>query len=199
MKLIKLAALSLVVLNSQAAFSHANAGKDSTTVDARVEFVAPLTVTGTNIEFGVFTTEFVASDLIYLNPIDGKIGLVDGSALDSDLFDADHGRGSLEVSGWSANDLTGSSADSSYNPGIKVWVTDQTHATDTAFTTTVLCSSGGALITGCTKDYSNADLAAIVTAGDNTIDWNLGGQIDFTGAPAPGIYTAQFEFTAAYY
>ena len=111
MKLLKLAALSTLVLGSQAfAFTATGNGGDADKIVARVEFVAPLTVKSIrNINFGTLLTSWDNSVDIVLNPTDST-----RAAGSFNVFSDDFQTGLVEIAGFGSN---GANQDKAYNGG----------------------------------------------------------------------------------
>ena len=206
MKLVKLAALATLVLGSQAFaqtkgnYTSSNNAAVSATVQAKVEFVNPLEITSSNIDYGAFLINKVATgNIIKLDATNGDMD----APTDSDVFTDDHKRGEIEVSGWDgtgtqgngdANDFTGAG----YVSGVRISVDTITGdmASGGALEKTLNCSFASTLVPSCTADY---DVNFLSTT--NSITWDLGGEIlikDRTKLLA-NVYTQDFVFTADYY
>ena len=200
MKLVKLAALATLVMGSQAfAYTSTGAAEVSATVEAKVEFVNPLAITGTNIDYGSFLINKVATgNIIELNPATSALN----APTDSDIFDDDHQLGSIEVSGWAEYQGNGDANDFSGNGYVAgVYVSANTVTGDMnsggALTKTLECHDtiNNVAVASCAGSY---DLTYLST--NATIEWNLGGEIEITDKTLlnAAVYTQDFIFTADY-
>ena len=210
MKLLKLAALSSVVLAAQAIAAPTGNGAGKAQVEAKVEFVSPIAAIAKRpLDFGTMLTSW-SSGSIEVAVSDGTgttartVG-TDAQGNNVNIFDDDYTSAHVEISGFStANAGTRVSGlqvkvdGSAITNTADVLTLDMGQDPDT-FVNTLSCTDSLGVKTDSDTcglmTFTNADIGA-----NTKIDLYFGGELTRgTAAITPKVYTAQFDVTASYY
>ena len=210
MKLLKLAALSSVVLASQVMAAPTGNGAGKAQVEAKVEFVSPITAEAKRaLDFGTMLTSWSTGSIeVAVSDAAGTTARTvgqDANGNDVNVFDDDYTSAHVEITGFSTTNV------GTRVSGLQITV-DGTAITDTAgvltldmgqdadtFENTLSCTDSLSVKTDSNNcgsfSYTNAQI------GSNTkIDLYFGGELTRgTAAIDPKVYTGLFDVTASYY